>query len=155
MNRVSPVSVLFAGVAMLALAACERAPEAPAPDTPATEAAAPTEAPEGDVDATAVVDRAPVAGATGGFDVKAFAGTFSAEGASLALAADGSYEMTVHAESADADLTSTGTWTVESDGARLRLDPDSKQDPDRVYAIRSNDELAQEGGGQVLRREDA
>lgn len=142
--------------ATLALAACDRqalsAADAPAPDAPAPDAP-PAADPATGVDATAVVDRTSPPGADVGFDARAFAGRFSAEGAALQLLADGSYTFTVHAESADADLAQTGTWTVEDDGATLRLDPDDKEAADRLYAIGAGDTLAQAGGGQVLQRE--
>ena len=161
--RTAARPALLAAAAILVLAACDRAPEAPSADAPpagvpASDAAPPPDADPragGPVDATQVVDRAPVAGAGAGFDVKAFAGTFAAEGADLRLAADGTYTLTVHAESADADLASTGTWTVEADGAELRLDPDSKDADDRRYTIASDDELVAIAGGQVLRRDGA
>ena len=153
-------AIVFAAAAALTIAACERATEPPVAEVPAADAAAPAAgpvdaAPAGDVDATGMVDRAQVADAPSGFDVKAFAGTFTAEGANLRLAADGTYTLSVHAESADADLASTGTWTVEADGSELLLDPDSKDDADRRYAIASNDELVAVEGGQVLRRDGA
>ena len=158
----------FAGLlaaVVLALGACERAPGTPADapadaaaDAPGGAPAAAGEAPaatDEPVDATAVVDRAPIANAPVDFDVRAFAGTFAAAGTTLRLAADGTYTLVVHAESADADLASTGTWTVEGGGAGLLLDPDSKDEPDRRYAITSREALAAVDGGQVLRRDDA
>jgi len=143
----------------LVLGACERPSGTPA-DAPATDDAPQVEAPAaagegGDVDAIRVVDRGPVAGAAAGFDVKAFAGTFATDGAQLQLATDGTYTLVVHAESADADLATTGTWSVEADGTELLLDPDSKDEPDRRYAITTNDALTALDGGQVLRRDDA
>lgn len=154
---VSLATVLLAG-AVLALSACEREADAPveaepAAEAPPVDAAPPTTEPPGDIDATSVVDRAPVADAAPGFDVKAFAGTFAAEGANLRLAADGTYTFTVHAESADADLTSTGTWTVEADGTALLLDPDAKADPDQRFTITADDTLVAVEGGRVLRRD--
>ena len=157
------IAILFAAGAALSLAACERANE-PANDAasapPGVDATAPgtdpaTSVPAGDIDATRVVDRAPVADAAPGFDVKAFAGTFVVEGANLRLAADGTYTFTVHAASADADLVSTGTWTVEAEGTTLLLDPDSKADADQRFTIASNDELVAVVGGRVLRRDGA
>lgn len=142
----SAFAIVLAASAALSLAACDRADEGPAPDAPPGATAAPaveppaTE-PAGDIDATRVVDRAPVAGAAPDFDVKAFAGTFAAHGAELRLDADGTYVQTVHAESADADLVVPGTWTVEDDGTVLRLDPDSKGDEDRTLRIVSRDDL--------------
>ena len=156
----SVLAYAFAATAAVALSACEQTNRTPVPEAPAAGATVPvdepaTTAPDDEIDATQVVDRAPVADAPPGFDVKALAGTFAADGANLQLAADGTYTLTVHAESADADLTSTGTWTVEADGAELLLDPDSKDDADRRYAIASDDELVAVEGGQVLRRDGA
>ena len=151
----------FAALAGLVLAGCDRAAEAPGADapqpaTPVAATPAPPQAPAavaGDgVDATRVVDHAPVAGAGDGFDVRAFAGSFEADGLQVAFAADGTYALVARAESAGADLESTGSWTVEDDGTRIRLDPDSKDEPDRVFAVVSPDELAAADGGQVLRR---
>lgn len=154
--RTARFAVLLAAGALV-LGACERPSGTPA-DAPATDDAPRVEAPAaadevGDVDAIRVVDRGPVAGAAADFDVKAFAGTFAAEGATLQLASDGTYTLVVHAESADADLTTAGTWSVEADGAELLLDPDSKDESDRRYAITSNDALTALDGGQVLRRD--
>ncbi|HEU4812653.1 MAG TPA: copper resistance protein NlpE N-terminal domain-containing protein [Xanthomonadaceae bacterium] len=151
---------VFIAAGALALGACERAPDAPV-DAPASDAAPTVEASAtstdtvGEIDATRVVDRASVAGSAADFDVKAFAGAFATEGANLHLASDGTYTLVVHAESADADLSTTGTWTVEANGAELLLDPDGKDEPDRRYAITSNDALTAVDGGQVLRRDGA
>lgn len=152
--------IVLAAVAALSLVACERADEPPAGEAPAADVAPPATEPAAtdttdDIDATRVVDRAPAVDAAPDFDAKAFAGTFSAEGANLQLAADGTYALTVHAESADADLTSTGTWTVEADGSELLLDPDAKDDADQRFTIASDDELVAAEGGRVLRRDDA
>ena len=155
---------LFATAALaLLLAGCNRPaePEAPAADaaTPATQE--PTQAPippdaiadpTMGTDAIAVIDHGSPAGDGVAFDTKAFAGTFGTEGTSLAIDADGSYTLTVHAESADADLTSRGTWTVQADGRELLLDPEDKSEPDRLYRIVSNDRLRAIDGGQFLDR---
>src|SRR3546814_19003470 len=44
-------------------------------------------------------------------------------------------------ESDCATNAATGTWTVEEAGKRIRLDPNSKQDQDRLYEVVSDDEL--------------
>jgi len=108
--------------------------------------------PTAGTDAIAVIDHGSPVGDGGAFDTKAFAGTFDAEGTSLAINADGSYALTVHAESAGADLTSGGTWTVQADGRELLLDPEDKSEPDRLYRIVSNDRLRAIDGGQFLDR---
>ena len=157
MSTRSAFARAIAATAALSLAACTPADPPPPADAPAAGVAAPTEAPAGSsdaIDAIAVVDLAPVADAPPSFDVRAFAGTFVSEGARLRLAADGTYAFTVHAESADADLASTGTWTVDADGGLL-LDPDSKAAPDQSFTIGSEGELVAADGGHVLRRDGA
>ena len=149
---------VLAALAGLVLAGCDRATEAPGAEAPPPAAATPAPsqdpaiATDDGVAATRVVDRAPVAGAGDGFDVRAFAGDFAADGMQVAFAADGTYALVARAESAGAELDSNGTWTVEGDGARIRLDPDAKDEGDRVFAVVSRDELATDDGGQVLRR---
>lgn len=154
-----PAALLFVAISLPWLSACERAHEAPVEAAPSAETAASadpaaSETPAG-IDATHVVDRASPADAPRTFDVKAFAGTFAGPGARLVLAADGTYAHTVHAESADADLSTTGTWTVDADGSGLLLDPDSKDEPDQSFTIGSADTLTAVAGGRVLRRDGA
>ena len=90
-------------------------------------------------DTNDVVDHGTGAIDDGTFDAKAFAGTFATDGTSLAIRADGTYTLTVHAESAGADLASDGTWTVRAGGHELLLDPTDKSDSDRVFRIATND----------------
>ena len=155
---------LFATAALaLLLAGCNRPaePEAPVADASTPPAQAPGQAPVspdavGDptagTDAIAVIDHGSPVTDGAAFDTKAFAGTFGTEGTSLAIEADGNYTLTVRAESADADLTSSGTWTVQADGRELLLDPEDKSEPDRVYRIVSNDRLRATEGDQFLDR---
>ncbi|MDN5782836.1 MAG: copper resistance protein NlpE [Luteimonas sp.] len=94
------------------------------------------------------VDNSP---APDGLDVRAFAGSFKGTlpcadcpgiDSTIELKADGSYAThDVYQESDNASNESTGTWTVEEAGKRIRLDPNSKQDQDRLYEVVSNDEL--------------
>ena len=155
-----PAILLFVAISLPWLSACDRADEAPAEAAPSTDTAtaaldpATGEVPAG-IDATHVVDRASPADAPRTFDVKAFAGTFAGPGARLVLAADGTYTHTVHAESADADLSTAGTWTVDADGSGLLLDPDSKDEPDQRFTITSADTLTAAAGGRVLQRDGA
>lgn len=156
--------VLFATAALaLLLAACNRPaePEAPAADAAAPASQPPTQAPippdamadpTAGTDAIAVIDHASPAGDDRSFDAKAFAGTFAAERTSLTISADGGYALTVHAESAGADLTSNGTWTLQADGREILLDPEDKSEPDRRFQIVSNDRLRAVEGGQFLDR---
>ena len=155
-----PIALVFAAITAASLAACGRVFRAFARDDGAADAPVPAGAPtpadhDADIDAILVADRAPVADAAPGFDVKAFAGTFEAQGASLRLSPDGTYTFTVHAESADADLSTAGTWTVDADGSGLLLDPDSKDEPDQRFTITSADTLTAAAGGRVLQRDGA
>ena len=146
----------------LSLAGCNRDADAPTVRVPAATEPGPAPAPAADAtapadplagtDAVAVVDHGSPAGDNTAFDPRAFAGTYSADGTSLVVEADGRYTLTLHAESADADLASGGTWTLEADGRHVLLDPAGKSEPDRRYEIVSADELRAAGGGQSLRR---
>ena len=149
----------------LMLCACQREAESaadtaePQPETPVAQApAAPEAATAPGTDAIETVDNGPLdpqAQTVGGVDVRAFAGVFSTDGARIEFKSDGTYAMTVHAASADADLESSGTWTAQAGGSELLLDSDDKSEPDRRYAVVSKDEIRQVEGGQTLRREGA
>ena len=144
--------------AAIGMSACQRDAEPASATSPAAEITPddvrdPAPAPAPATDATEVTDMtSPAADAPRGFDTKAFAGTFVATGTTLAIEADGPYPMSVDAESANADLESAGTWTLETDGKHVLLDPESKSDPDRRYALVNNDELQPVDGGEPLRR---
>jgi hypothetical protein len=149
----------------LMLSACQReaAPAAdiaePQPEAPAAQAPAAPDAPTApDTDAIETVDNGPLdprAQTVGSVDVRAFAGIFSTKGARIEFKPDGTYAMTVHAASADADLESSGTWSAQAGGTELLLDSNDKAEPDRRYAVVSKDEIRQVDGGQTLRREGA
>lgn len=138
-------NALFATVVIAALSACKpQAPaEAPAPPAQPEAAAAPA-APA--ADALPSAQGAP-------FDAKAFAGTFTGTlpcadcpgiDTRLVLAADGTYTITESYQARSApELKGDGTWTAEENNQRLRLDPNSKSDNDRLFAILSNDEIRQ------------
>lgn len=117
----------LACAAAFVLVACKKE-EAPAPE------AAPAEKIAG-TDATAVAptpvssDQAPT------FDQKGFAGTFSAGDTTLELKPDGTYAVAYGMDKSD------GTWTPEAGDKNVRLDPNSKEAEDAVFAITSNDEL--------------
>lgn len=124
--------LLLAIASTLAIAACKpQAPAEPAaPAAPAEQAAAP--APPAPV----AVESAPAKTAADlPFDVKGFAGTFSGDGRKITLNADGTYQLQGPGFEGD------GTWTAEEGDTRIRLDPNSKSEEDRVYAITSNDQL--------------
>ena len=130
----------------LGLAACQREPDpapAPAPAAePAVDAAATAEpATVPGTDATAVVQNTPPStdAAARTFDTRAFAGTFAGPDGTLTLSADGTYVFDTGSAKTD------GTWTTEEADTRVRLDPNSKAEDDRVYEIAGNDELRQLG----------
>lgn len=150
---------LIVMLAIAALSACKREAEPVAASAPAV-APAPAAPPNAPVavagtDATAAVETTmadanvqPAADtATASFDSKGFAGEFGGDGdARLVIGADGTYALS------DGTIASNGTWTLEADGAHILLDPDSKAEPDRRYALVSTDELRAVDGGKVLRR---
>ena len=154
LSTLSTLSLAVSITTLLALSACKREAAAPiasaaATLAPATTIAAPAVAPG--VAATAAdpvgVSGAAAPGEHTTFDAKAFAGTFSDDNMSVAFAADGTYTLSSHA----AD-NSPGTWTLEPDGHSLRLDPNAKDEADRVYTLVDNDALQAANGTQVLRR---
>lgn len=153
-----PLSVCLVASALL-VAACQRQPEAaPAPDksaaaaaaTPdaAATAAATSAAEAHPTDVVSEVDNSP---GPVGVDARALAGVFTGTvpcadcpgiSTTLGLKADGSYALhEVYQESDDNGHDSAGTWTAEQGGKRIRLDPGSKDDNDRLFRIVSNDEL--------------
>jgi copper homeostasis protein (lipoprotein) len=136
--------------AALALAACKPSSDTTAPagdDAPAA-AVAPATADDTATDVLKEVDNSP---APEGLDVRAFAGSFKGTlpcadcpgiDSTLELKGDGSYAThDAYQESDNASFDSTGTWTVEEAGKRIRLDPNSKDEQDRLYEVVSNDEL--------------
>ena len=88
------------------------------------------------------------------FDQKAFAGTFrgilpcadcSGIDTTLALMPDGTYAISEAYQGKAGGAKMDGTWTVEANNKRIRLDPNSKSERDRLYAITSNDQIDQFG----------
>ena len=111
----------------IALAGCR--PSTPT-DDPARAAPRATGAPApAPVVEPAVADQAPA------LDLKGFAGVFANATASLTLGPDGSAEVRDGSESLD------GTWSSEDGGAHVRFDPNSKTEPDRLYAVAGADEI--------------
>jgi copper homeostasis protein (lipoprotein) len=139
--------LLLAVVAALAVAACK--PQAPAePVAPAApaEPAAPAAA------APVAVESAPATTAADvPFDIKGFAGTFTGAlpcadcpgiDTRLMLNADGSYTLhEVYQGKPGNGFDGDGTWTAEENGKRIRLDPNSKSQQDRLYAVTSADQI--------------
>ena len=134
----------------LTLAGCkpsgsDTAPADPASaETTAAPAAGEKNAP---TDVLKEVDNSP---APEGLDVRAFAGSFNGTlpcadcpgiDSTIELKGDGSYAVHDVYQERDARFDTTGTWTVEEAGKRIRLDPNSKDEQDRLYEVVSNDEL--------------
>ncbi|QWF15007.1 copper resistance protein NlpE [Lysobacter capsici] len=136
----------LACLAALALSACNKPTEATSAPAETAKAAepAPAVAPE-----PAPVAEAPKAG----FDVAAFAGSFSGTlpcadcsgiDTKIEFKADGSYAVDeTYQGKKDGAFKGDGTWTAEEDGKRLRLDPNSKTDPDRLFEVVSHEEIRQ------------
>ena len=143
--------ILFTALcaAALALTGCKPSADnaaAPADTAPAATAAEPA-ADDHATDVLREVDNSP---APEGLDVRAFAGSFKGTlpcadcpgiDSTIELKGDGSYATHDVYQERDASFDSTGTWTVEEAGKRIRLDPNSKDDQDRLYAVVSNNEL--------------
>ena len=137
--------LLLAAASVLAVAACK--PQAPAePAAPA----APAEPPASPV----AVESAPAtAPSEVPFDIKGFAGVFTGTlpcadcpgiDTTLTLNRDGTY--TVHDAyqgKAGKPFDGDGTWTAEENGKRIRLDPNSKSEQDRLFAVASQDQIDQ------------
>lgn len=152
-------SFVLACAAAFALAACNQQPAAgPGPAT----GAAPDGEPAGPEAAATLIPTGPAGPADAAdFDPRAFAGRFSGTlpcascpgiDTTLQLRGDGSYTLTEqYQEREDGAFTGDGTWTAEADGTRIRLDPGSKSEEDRVYAIEAGDRLVQlDAGGEPL-----
>ena len=113
------------------LAATAGKPQAPATE-PAAQANTAAEAP-----GPAAVESAPATSpADLPFDTKGFAGTFATADTKVVLNADGTYKLTGATQG-------DGTWTAEENGKRLRLDPNSKSEEDRLYTVVSHEQIDQ------------
>ena len=84
------------------------------------------------------------------FDIKGFAGTFTGTlpcadcpgiDTQLVLNADGTYKLHEVYQGKPGNFDGDGTWTAEEDGKRIRLDPNSKSEQDRLFAVTSKDEI--------------
>ncbi|GAB3385762.1 copper resistance protein NlpE N-terminal domain-containing protein [Lysobacter fragariae] len=153
MNR--KLLLLALASSVVVLSACK--PQAPAePAAPATEAAPAAEA--APVAAEPMPAEAP---AEMPFDIKGFAGTFTGTlpcadcagvDAKIELAPDGSFKLNeVYQGPKGHTVAFDGTWTAEENGKRVRLDPNSKAEPDRVYAVTSHEQIDQlDADGKTL-----
>jgi uncharacterized lipoprotein NlpE involved in copper resistance len=144
------LAVILSALA-LALPACQR--EAPVADTATAPAVATPVAADTPVVATeTTMAQAGVQPGPGAIDSKAFAGKFSGSlpcadcpgiDETLELAADGSFTLTdVYRERPQGTFTLQGTWSADADGKQIRLDPGSKAERDRLFAIEDNDTLS-------------
>jgi len=128
--------LIVAGIALTALTlfGCKKEPaaETATPVAPAAQAPA--------------ADPALVAAATpSDFDLRSFAGTFSGTlpcadcpgiDTTIVLVGDGSYTLDeTYKDKPDGNHKGDGNWTAEDSGTRLRLDPNSKSDEDRLFEI--------------------
>jgi copper homeostasis protein (lipoprotein) len=128
------LALACAGLAAVSITGCKpQAPvEPPAPPVPVAPVA-PAAAP------VAATGTAPA------LDRKGFAGTFASGDSRITLNPDGTFTLK------DGEAAFEGSWTAETEGARIRLDPDSKAEPDRLYAVLGNDEIrALDAAGQPI-----
>jgi len=136
----TPRLFVFAGLAALAVTACNRTDPAPPPTVEAPVEAAAEAMPA----APAPMIAADAPKPEGTFSATALAGRYEGEGM-LLLNADGTFNHTIN------DATDEGTWGAEpADSTRVRLDPNSKSQQDRVLQIVSNDELTPVAGDNAM-----
>lgn len=150
-----PTSIHATAVLALALAfaGCQR--QAPAPQPAAGTGTAPVAAeaagPEPAVAATeATMAQSGVQPGTADAESRALAGTYAGTlpcadcpgiDETLVLGADGSFLLTdTYRERPGSTNIVQGSWSVE-DGGRIRLDPGSKEQQDRLFALEGSDSL--------------
>ena len=147
-------SVALACLVLIALAGCQ--PES-------TEPVAPVENLPAAVAVEVAVANAVPSERTSTFDQRSLAGTFTGTAggveSALALAADGSFVLSETQAGSNDKGTIDGTWTVEAEDRHVRLDPNSKAEPDRLFAITSSDRITALGsngepvpGGDLARQ---
>ncbi len=134
---------IIAGIVLTALTLSGCKKEAPPEAAAAADAAAQPAAPDPALEAAAnpVLD----------FDMRTFAGTFSGTlpcadcagtDTRITLTGDGTYTIDESYQGkATAPARGDGNWTAEDNGVRLRLDPNSKSDADRLFEIVGKDEI--------------
>ena len=137
MARLGPVTALL-------LAACNA--ESPQPQaTPAAAVAAAADAPPAATEVETTMAEPGVQPDAGRNDVRALAGTWAGLlpcadcpgiDETLVLSADGSFVLTdTYRERPGTSNVVQGSWSVEGEGQRIRLDPGNKEDIDRFFAI--------------------
>ena len=119
-------------VLVTTLAACQPQSDTPEPPPAVAEAIAPASAAPADAAPAAPQAATPTVSAS---DPRAFAGRFVAGSTSVELRGDGSFQLR------DAGAGFDGTWTAEEDGTRIRLDPNSKAEPDSLFSVASAHEI--------------
>jgi copper homeostasis protein (lipoprotein) len=137
-------------VALVALAGCKRETAASPDVGPAAETQAVATTPAEIAPATEPAPEAETA-----LDTRAFAGNFSGTlpcadcpgiDTTLELHGDGTFMlMEAYQERKVEPAMLDGTWTAEENGNRIRLDPNSKSEQDRLYAVTSRDQITQLG----------
>ena len=133
-----------AALAMSTLAACQAEAPVPAPAPAATEAVAVDAQPDA-TEVETTLARPGVQPASSADDARALAGTWTGLlpcadcpgiDETLVLDAEGGFVLTdTYRERPDATNVVRGSWSIEADGQRIRLDPGSKTDGDRFFAI--------------------
>ena len=168
LRRLSMIAAL--GASLFTMGCNRQADPSAAPADASAIADAGGEAAEpGKTDAVAVVENTAADAITTqskGFDSKSFVGSFSGTlpcascpgiETTIEFKADGYYNLSeTYMGENKAPQDADGTWTVEEDGKVVRLDPSDRAEPDRVYAIVSNDEITMldSGGNQAESRID-
>lgn len=119
------------------LAACQQeardAASAEAPETAAAADAASTAEPAPPAPSPTATDLTPTPAASP-------VGEFASDDTRLSIGERGTFVLERGGDRVE------GTWTLEQDGRRVRLDPNSKAEPDRVFDIVSPDELRHADG---------
>ncbi|QNP40368.1 copper resistance protein NlpE [Lysobacter solisilvae (ex Woo and Kim 2020)] len=136
--------LLLAVLSTIAVAACK-------PEQPPAEAAMPAATAE--PVAPVAVESAPAAApADVPFDTKGFAGVFTGTlpcadcpgiDTRVALNRDGTYQIEETYQGKPERFSGDGTWTAEENGKRVRLDPNSKSQEDRLFAVASPEQIDQ------------
>ncbi|MGH8085880.1 MAG: copper resistance protein NlpE [Lysobacter sp.] len=132
--------------AVVAVTACKPEPAEPVEPIPTAAETAPVA-----VDVTPTGES--LSSDNAGFDMKGFAGTFSGTlpcascpgiNTTLVLKPGGTYDITEVYQDEDGPAAKMdGTWTAEANGKQIRLDPNSKSERDRLFAIASQQEITQ------------
>lgn len=132
-------AVIVMALSLSALAACK--PEKPVAAAAPAAVAAPVAVPVAEITPASTAD----------FDMRAFAGEFGGTlpcadcpgiETRIELKGDGSYALDeTYVDRKDGRFKGDGSWTVEENGHRLRLDPNSKSEQDRLFEIVGNDEI--------------